>query len=124
MFKAIAPHHNPALINPDFEDVPNIEGNRDDYDIVGWDMQLGDVVAFHSMILHWSGANKSNTARRRAYAIRWLGDDVTFDPRKYTSPFLVSLGQASGLQAGRFFRLRFLSAGVVLHGLTLVPADF
>ena len=100
MFKAISPHQNPALINPDFEDVPDIEGNRDDYDIVGWDMQPGDVVAFHSMILHWAGANKSSTARRRAYAIRWSGDDVTFDPRKYTSPFLVSLGQASGLKRG------------------------
>ena len=41
--------------NPDYEPMIDIEGNRDDHDIVSWDMAPGDLIAFHAMTLHGSG---------------------------------------------------------------------
>ena len=42
-FKAITPDYAEFMVNPELEDVPDIEANRDDYDLLGWDMEPGDV---------------------------------------------------------------------------------
>jgi ectoine hydroxylase-related dioxygenase (phytanoyl-CoA dioxygenase family) len=60
------------------EDVPDINACRDQYDIMSWDFQPGDVLFFHPLTLHGSSGNTSTTQRRRAFASRWLGDDVIF----------------------------------------------
>ena len=85
-FKAITPDHNEYMINPDLEDVPDIETNRDAYDLVNWDMEPGDVLIFHPLIVHGSAGNASPTTRRRALASRWVGDDVTYAPQRHTMP--------------------------------------
>ena len=54
------------MVNPDLEDPPDIDGHRDDYDIVGWDMEPGDVLIFHPLVVHGSSGNASTTTRRRA----------------------------------------------------------
>ena len=68
-FKAIAisPDGEPAEIfpRPELEDVPPINAQRDQYDIISWDFDLGDVLLFHPATLHGSGANTSPTQRRR-----------------------------------------------------------
>jgi ectoine hydroxylase-related dioxygenase (phytanoyl-CoA dioxygenase family) len=56
--------------------LPDFERFADLYDIVSWDMQPGDVLAFHVDMLHSGGANASQAQWRRALATRWLGDDV------------------------------------------------
>jgi ectoine hydroxylase-related dioxygenase (phytanoyl-CoA dioxygenase family) len=54
--------------------------------IVGWDVEPGDVLAFHFRTLHGAPGNDSST-RRRAVSLRWLGDDATFASRPWaTSP--------------------------------------
>jgi ectoine hydroxylase-related dioxygenase (phytanoyl-CoA dioxygenase family) len=63
---------------PGLEDVPDINAHRDQYDIMSWDFQPGDVLFFHPLTLHGSSGNTSTTQRRRAFASRWLGDDVVF----------------------------------------------
>ena len=45
---------------------------------MSWDFQPGDVLFFHPLTLHGSSGNTSTTQRRRAFASRWLGDDVIF----------------------------------------------
>ncbi|MFO1056128.1 MAG: phytanoyl-CoA dioxygenase family protein [Dongiaceae bacterium] len=62
----------------DFEDMPDIEAARDRLDIVSWEMQPGDALAFHALTLHAARGNGEARQRRRAYAIRLTGRDVRY----------------------------------------------
>ena len=65
-------------------EVPDVEADRDAFDILGWPLEPGDAVAFNMLTLH--GAAGSPT-RRRAFSLRVVGDDVTWAPRPHrTSP--------------------------------------
>jgi ectoine hydroxylase-related dioxygenase (phytanoyl-CoA dioxygenase family) len=68
------------------ETVPPIEENRDDFDIVGWDMRAGDAVLFSAWLLHWAPGNQSLQRRRAALSTRWLGDDATWFPHPGADP--------------------------------------
>lgn len=52
--------------------------------IVGWDVEPGDVIAFHFRTLHGAPGNRLAT-RRRAVSLRWLGDDARFGVRPWTT---------------------------------------
>jgi ectoine hydroxylase-related dioxygenase (phytanoyl-CoA dioxygenase family) len=66
------------------EEVPDVDGRRDDYEIVGWPLEPGDAVAFHMLTLHQAAGSAT---RRRAFSLRLLGDDITYAPRPHrTSP--------------------------------------
>lgn len=80
----------------ELEDPPDVEGNRDQYNIVGWDMMPGDVLLFHGRILHGAGANTSPDIRRRSLATRWTGDDITWDPKPWKLRILWEDGLAPG----------------------------
>lgn len=98
-FKAVTPDYNGYMIDPALEDVPDIEAEREGFDIVDWDMEPGDVLVFHPLIVHGSLGNKSTT-RRRALASRWVGDDVVYTPRKHTMPIPPGHGLESGDHLG------------------------
>ena len=66
--------------NPEFEPVPDIEANRGMYDILSWDLEPGDIVAFNAMTLHGSPGNATSDRRRRGYSVRYTGDDVVYAP--------------------------------------------
>jgi ectoine hydroxylase-related dioxygenase (phytanoyl-CoA dioxygenase family) len=72
---------------PDFERFPDL------YDIVSWDLQPGDVLAFHVDTLHSGGANGSSQQWRRALATRWLGDDVYV---KESGPHILEKAEIAG----------------------------
>jgi ectoine hydroxylase-related dioxygenase (phytanoyl-CoA dioxygenase family) len=78
----------PLNENDGLELVPDIEGHRGDYTILGWDLEPGDAVAFNYMTLHGAPANKSRVEQRRAFSLRLIGDDVRFARRAgiVTSP--------------------------------------
>lgn len=95
-FKAITPDRSVYMVNPDLADVPDIDAHRDDHEIVSWDMEPGDVLLFHPLIVHGSGGNSSTTTRRRALATRWLGDDVVYRKLPYTMPLPPGHGQQDG----------------------------
>ena len=61
-----------------FEDMPDIDAERQSYRIVAFDLQPGDCVAFHFRTVHGAPGNSSTTSWRRAIAFRWTGDDITF----------------------------------------------
>jgi ectoine hydroxylase-related dioxygenase (phytanoyl-CoA dioxygenase family) len=82
--------------NPDFEDIPDIEADRDSYDIISWDLEPGDVYVFHAMTVHGAGGNVLSTRRRRGYTVRYTGDDVVYDMRKGLSKPLLSDALKSG----------------------------
>ncbi|MDE1164343.1 MAG: phytanoyl-CoA dioxygenase family protein [Pseudomonas sp.] len=67
-------------------DLPNIEAHRQDFPILGWALQPGDMVCFNMLTLHAS-AGVGGGQRRRAFSVRMLGDDVRHAPRPWvTSP--------------------------------------
>jgi ectoine hydroxylase-related dioxygenase (phytanoyl-CoA dioxygenase family) len=63
------------------EPIPDIENQREDYDIRSWDLEPGDAIAFHYLTVHGAPPNKSKKLRRRGFAARWLGDDTTYAQR-------------------------------------------
>lgn len=66
-------------------DLPDIEGDRSAFNILGWELEPGDAVFFHMLTLH--AAAGSGKGRRRVMSIRFLGDDIRHAPRKWkTSP--------------------------------------
>jgi ectoine hydroxylase-related dioxygenase (phytanoyl-CoA dioxygenase family) len=62
------------------EKLPDIDAHRDDYDILSWDLEPGDAIAFHFMTVHGAPENLSSH-RRRAFSARLLGDDAVYTVR-------------------------------------------
>ena len=58
--------------------VPDIETQRDSFDILGWDYEPGDVILFHGHILHAALGNVESPIPRRAHASLWAGRDVHY----------------------------------------------
>jgi ectoine hydroxylase-related dioxygenase (phytanoyl-CoA dioxygenase family) len=68
------------------QEIPDIDSNREHYNILAWELHPGDVVCFHMLTLHAAGPAELDQ-RRRAFSIRFLGDDVVHAPRAWqTSP--------------------------------------
>ncbi len=65
----------------DFEHIPNIEKNRKKYLIKSWKINVGDAVVFNFSTVHGAPENKSKI-RRRAFSLRFTGDDATYVKRK------------------------------------------
>lgn len=76
--------------NPDYIDIPDIEATRDEYEVITWDLEPGDVYAFHAMTVHGAGGNLRSDVRRRGYTVRYCGDDAVYDSRKGTQGHLRS----------------------------------
>lgn len=77
-------------------ELPDIEGRRADFSVLGWALQPGDGVAFHMLSLH---AAAGSPTRRRVFSLRYIGDDTTHAPRRWkTSPDFPGL--ADRLPAG------------------------
>ncbi len=67
-------------------ELPDIESHRADFDIRGWAMEPGDAVFFHMLTLHHA-YGVPGAGRRRAFSLRFIGDDVRHAPRTWvTSP--------------------------------------
>lgn len=64
--------------NADYEPMVDIEAARDDYTIVSWDMDPGDVLVFNAMTVHGAPPNLHPDRRRRGYTVRYTGDDATY----------------------------------------------
>ena len=71
--------------NAQGEDVPDIEADRDAYDIFCEPMEPGDGFIFSAWIVHAAPHNHSER-RRAAVSTRWLGDDVRWAPHPEADP--------------------------------------
>lgn len=58
--------------------VPDIEAQRDSFDILGWDYEPGDVLLFHGHVLHSALGDVDSPTPRRAHASLWAGRDVRY----------------------------------------------
>jgi len=69
------------------EYIPDIEADRDQYDIVSWDLEPGDALAFNFLTVHGAPPNHSSVHRRRGFSARLVGDDARWATRSGpTSP--------------------------------------
>ncbi len=79
-------------------ELPDIEADRDSFEIRAWALEPGDALFFHMLTLHHSYGVPGGQ-RRRAFSLRFLGDDATHAPRAWrTSPEFEGL--ADELPAG------------------------
>ncbi len=62
--------------------VPTVDRETDP--ILGWALEPGDAVAFHMLTVHGAAGN-TMTHPRRTLSLRFLGDDVTHAPRRWTT---------------------------------------
>ena len=65
-------------------DLPDIEGARAQFPILGWAVEPGDFVCFHMLSLH-AAAGVEGGQRRRVFSLRLLGDDIRHAPRPWTT---------------------------------------
>lgn len=77
------------------ERIPDISADRDAYDIRGWAMEPGDAVAFTYRTVHGAPANTSAN-RRRAFSIRFVGDDAVYAEKGVHSPPFPEIGLEVG----------------------------
>ncbi len=69
--------HSPR---PGFIVQPDFEAERERHDILSYDMEPGDVLAFHGLLVHAGTANTTGTKTRRAYTVRYAcGEARYFD---------------------------------------------
>lgn len=60
------------------EQMPDIGGNRDQYRFLNWDMEPGDCLVHQGLTVHGSSENSTRDMIRRAFATRWVGEDVSY----------------------------------------------
>jgi ectoine hydroxylase-related dioxygenase (phytanoyl-CoA dioxygenase family) len=60
---------------------PDIEANRDQYQILSFDVMPGDVIVHHVRTIHGAGGNLSSRPRR-AISLRYCGDQVRYKERQ------------------------------------------
>ena len=75
-----------AIPTSDAEKLPDIEANRDEYDIVKLNAEPGDVIIHHVLTVHGAGGNCSSDRNRRALSFRYCGDDIKYQNRPGTIP--------------------------------------
>ena len=68
------------------EALPDIDAAADEYDILSWDMDAGDAIAFSAAAIHGAKDNGGGSGRRVAVSVRYLGQDAIWDPRAGTDP--------------------------------------
>ena len=59
-----------------YEPMPDIDAGG--YDILSWDMEPGDALAFHALTVHGAGGNLTSGTRRRGYAVRYCGEGCAY----------------------------------------------
>jgi len=77
----IDPADQPAG-GPRFELIPDFDAELDAHEVLSFDLEPGDVLAFHFRTVH-DAAGNDLPSRRRAVSLRWLGDDARFATRPW-----------------------------------------
>jgi len=80
----------------DLPPVPDIDNERDRHRLIQYELEPGDCTIHHGLLLHAAPGNATENRRRRAYIIRWGGDDATYNPR----PNLQKMLREPGIEPG------------------------
>jgi ectoine hydroxylase-related dioxygenase (phytanoyl-CoA dioxygenase family) len=97
---------NPLNEGDGLETLPDINANRNAFDIRRWALSLGDTVAFDYRTVHGAPVNNSPSAQRRAFSLRLVGDGAIFvrpEGKKTSPPFPdVTLENGAALTGDEF----------------------
>jgi ectoine hydroxylase-related dioxygenase (phytanoyl-CoA dioxygenase family) len=66
--------------------MPDIDATPGEYDILSWELDVGDCVAFYCNVVHSAPAHLATDQGRRVYTSRWVGDDATYALRDWSVP--------------------------------------
>lgn len=69
-----------------WEDCPDFDAHRDEFEYLHWEVEPGDCVIHHPLVVHGADGNKRADIYRRAIAPRYAGDDVRFSPLPGVEP--------------------------------------
>ncbi len=94
-FKAVS-FKDDNLYKEDLPPVPDIEATRDHYRMRQFELEPGDCTVHHGLTVHGAPGNSTLSRPRRAYVMRWAGEDVTYYPRPNLQPMLHDPGIAPG----------------------------
>lgn len=72
--------------NDDLPGLPDIETHRDAFDIVGYELDPGDVMVFNYSALHHAGSGVNFNEKCRAFAILYADDELTLKRRPSPRP--------------------------------------
>ena len=82
-------------------EMPSFDHERHQHEILSWDLQPGDVIAFHMLTVH-GAPGVTGHDRRRVFSLRVLGDDMVYAPRDWvTSPDMNEVMSNDERVAGR-----------------------
>ena len=70
-----------ALAGSEGKEIPDIEGDLDNYDVIHFDIEPGDVLVHHYKTIHGTNGNFSEYQVIRAASLRYCGDDIRFHSR-------------------------------------------
>ena len=76
--------------------VPDIEAERAQHRFIQYELSPGDCTFHYGLTLHAAPGNSRRDRRRRAYIVRWAGDDATYYPREGIQPMLYDPDLPSG----------------------------
>lgn len=86
-FRAVTPDEDAAYTDKSLEPCPDfsLPEFRDDPTLrfLSWDLEPGDIVCHHPLTVHGAGGNESATQPRVGLSVRFLGEDVVWDPRDH-----------------------------------------
>ena len=74
-----------SFSDPSLPALPNIEGARESFEILGWEYEPGDIILFHGHILHSARGGVTLPHPRRSHASLWAGEDVRYVHRRSQS---------------------------------------
>lgn len=64
--------------------IPDIDADPEPFPMLSWELEPGDVLVHLGLTIHGAPGNRTADRRRRALAVRYTGDDATYDPRPGT----------------------------------------
>jgi hypothetical protein len=73
----------PAAPNAPGEPLPDLEEHPEQFDVVHFDVEPGDVIVHHYRTVHGAGGNLSRYQVHRAASLRYGGDDIRFQTRPW-----------------------------------------
>ena len=90
--------------------LPDIEADlaRDpaSWEVVSWDTDPGDVIAFHPCALHGRAPVDATTPARNTLVLRFFGDDATYRSLPGKNPLVDDLTDGAPFRSRRFHQLR------------------
>ena len=76
----------PLEVSPKFEEIPDYEATRDEHEILSWNLEPGDAVAFHALCVHGAYPFRRSGIRRRAYSLRFAAGEAVYAEPSFALP--------------------------------------